>query len=129
MKETKTKKTSERPRPSAKAKAVISLPEVKKVTIPKNEFESKIIRVCRKNRYPFRFKDGTVNGKVPDFINRERMKIIEIYNPERTDEEVYARLKEFHICRYEVTQLVEDNLTRPDWEKFCTGSIGGFLNR
>lgn len=92
-----------------------------------NEFETKILKVCSKNRYPFTFKDGGVGHKVPDFINRERKKIIEVYNPERNLKEVEARMKAFYLHGYKVTHLTKDNLSRPDWRKFCTGAIKGFL--
>lgn len=100
---------------------------IKETRVLGNEYETKILRVCSENRYPFVFKDGRVGHAIPDFINRERMRIIEIHNPERSDEEVYARMKAFHIHKHKVTQLTKHNLSRPDWKEFCAGVIKGIL--
>lgn len=91
------------------------------------EFERKVRRVCNKNRYPFTFKDGGVGHRVPDFINREQKKIIEVYNPARTTEEVQKRVNIFSVHGYKFTYLTKDNLTSSGWEKFCKGAINGFL--
>ena len=107
------------------AKEIIRKP--KKAKIQSTEYENRIQKICSKNKYPFAFKDGIVGHKVPDFINRERKLIIEVYNPERDNEEIQARVTAFYRYGYKFIFLTRHNLTRADWEKFCTGAIKGFL--
>lgn len=92
------------------------------------DYENKVLKVCSENMYQLTFKGEKVGNKVPDFINRERKKIIEVYNPARTDEEVHARLLAFHIKGFKVRQLVMHDLFRADWEPFLTRIIGRFLH-
>lgn len=101
--------------------------KLKKAKIPSTEYENKILKICSKNKYPFAFKSGTVGRKVPDFINRQRKLIIELYNPERGDKEAQERVTVFYRYGYKFMFLTRHNLTRADWEKFCTGAIKGFL--
>lgn len=120
----KTKKKTVTKKPKESEGIVLRIRETR---VQGNEYEDKILKVCSKNRYPFAFKDSKVKGKVPDFINRERKRIIEVYNPERSLEEVQARMSVFYIHGYKTIYLTKDNLSRPDWEKYCTGAIRGFL--
>lgn len=101
---------------------------IKDTRVMGNEYENKVLRVCSKNRFPFAFKDGFVGYKIPDFINRKKKRIIEVYNPERSDEEVHARLLAFHIKAFKVKQLVKHDFSRPDWKPFLIRIIKGFLS-
>ncbi len=101
--------------------------EVKKVKALSTEYEDKILKICSKNKYPFVLKDGSVGRKVPDFINRQRKLIIEVYNPERGEKEAQERVTTFYKYGYRFMFLTKHNLTRADWERFCTGAIKGFL--
>lgn len=102
---------------------------IREARVTGTEYENKVMEVCSNNRYPLTFKDGKVGNKVPDFINRERKRILEVYNPGRTDEEVYARLLAFHTKSFKIRQLVKHDLISPDWKPFLTGIIGRFLNQ
>lgn len=106
--------------------------KVKKVEKPAMVFygtpcEEKILKVCYKNKYPFDFRRAKIKGKVADFICREKRLVIEVYNPERSDEEVYERMKIFKIQRFKTCYITKHTLSRHGWEKFCAGIIKGFL--
>lgn len=92
-----------------------------------NVYERKILRICRKNKYPLAFKDGAVGHIVPDFINREKMRIVEIYNPDRCEADVQVRMKAFHKHAFKFTYLTKHDLFRDDWEEFCSRVIGSLL--
>jgi len=100
---------------------------MKETIMTGTEYENKVSKVCSENMYPLIFHNGRVGNKVPDFINQDKKKIVEVYNPVRTDEEVHARLLAFHTKSFKVRQLVKHDLTRPDWEQFLAGIIGRFL--
>ena len=101
---------------------------IRETRVTGTEYENRVIRVCAVYRYPFTFKDGKVGNKVPDFINREKKCILEVYNPGRSDEEVHARLVAFHTKAFKVRQLVKYDVSNPDWKSSLTRIIGGFLN-
>jgi len=92
-----------------------------------NVYERKILRLCRKNKYPLIFKDGAVGHVVPDFINREKMCIVELYNPDRSEVDVQARMKAFHKYAFKFIRLTKHDLLREDWEEFCSRVIGSLL--
>jgi len=102
-------------------------PRIKKTEPQLNEYESRIQKICVVNSYPFAFKGETVGRKIPDFINKRKRLIIEIYNPERSMDEAQERVKTFDMYGYRLLYLTMSDLTRTDWERFCTGSIKGFL--
>lgn len=103
--------------------------KIKKTEILSTKHEGRILKICSKNKYPFAFKDGTVGRKVPDFINREKKLIIELYNLERGNKEAQERVTVFYRHGYKFMFLTRHNLIRADWEKFCTGAIKGFLSQ
>ena len=135
MKETKSP-TTRRRRISREAEEttmpLIEKPEriiqkLKKAKILSTEYEGRIKKICSKNKYPFAFKGGSVGRKMPDFINRKRKLIIEIYNPERSEKEKWERVTTFNMHSYKFIVLTRHDLTRADWERFCMGAIKGFL--
>lgn len=93
-----------------------------------NVYERKILRVCKENKYPLTFKDGAVGHVVPDFINRAKMCIIELYNPDRCEADVQARMKAFHKYAFKFARLTKHDLLRDDWEEFCARVIGSLLS-
>lgn len=101
--------------------------KIKKAEILSTEYEGRILKICSKNKYPFVFKDGAVGRKVPDFINREKKLIIELYNLERGDKEGQERVTAFYRHGYKFIFLTRHNLARIDWERCCTEAIKGFL--
>ena len=92
------------------------------------EYEKRVQDICSGNNFPFDFRRAKIKNKVVDFIYRKKRLIIEIYNPERGDEELYARMKIFHIQRFKTCYITKHDLLKPGWRKFCTGIIRGFLS-
>ena len=101
--------------------------KLKKAKILSTEYEGRIQKICSKNKYPFAFKGGSVGRIMPDFINRKRKLIIEVYNPRRSEKEKWERVTTFNMHGYRSMFLTRHDLTRADWERFCTGAIKGFL--
>lgn len=126
IKRNRRKSTEKKKKLESKTSEGIIL-RIKETRIQGTEYENKVLKVCSESGYAFTFHDGRIGGKVPDFIKGK--KIIEVYNPMRSDEEVHARLLAFHIKGFKVRQLVMHDLFRSDWQPFLTRIIGRFLNQ
>ena len=117
-----------KPKPKRRRTARPKKPSrIKKAKPQLNEYESGIQKICTINNYPFAFKGEAVGRKIPDFINKKKRLIIEIHNPERSMDEVQERVRIFDMYGYKLLHLTMSDLTRTNWERFCTGSIKGFL--
>lgn len=122
------KKSTTRKRPIRKKGLVAKKIEQPKIVFYGTIYEMRVRDVCSTNNFPFDFRRAKVKNKVVDFIYRKKRLIIEVYNPERSDEKLYARMKIFHIQRFKTCYITQHDLLKPGWRKFCTGIIGGFLS-
>ena len=92
------------------------------------KYERKIRLICTRNKFPFtRSGKITVGGKNPDFINREKKLILEVFNDERTDETRQERIYSFYQHGYSTLFITEDDFNKPKWKEYITGAIRGFL--
>lgn len=121
------KKPMTRKKPIRKKRLVVKKPEPE-VIFRGTSYEMKIWNICSRNKFPFDLRRAKIKNKVVDFIYRKKRLIIEVYNPERSDEELYARMKIFHIQRFKVCYITQHDLLKPKWREFCTGIIRGFLS-
>lgn len=122
------KKSVARKKPIKKKRLVVKKPEQPKIVFYGTIYEMKVQDICRENKFPFDFRRAKIKNKVVDFIYRKKRLIIEVYNPGRSDEELYARMKIFHIQRFKACYITQHDLLKPKWRKFCTGIIKGFLS-
>ena len=111
----------------AMKKIVAEIIEQKKVVFYGTIYETKIMEICLENKFPFDYRRAKIDGKVVDFINRTKRLIIEIYNPERNEEEVQTRLRAFHIQRFKTKHITKDKFSMRNWRKSCVVSIKRFL--
>ena len=91
------------------------------------EYEKMIMDICAENKFPFDYRRAKIDGKVVDFINRTKRLVIEVYNPERSWEEVQARLRTFLIERFKTKYITKDKFLTRDWRISCTTLIKRFL--
>lgn len=122
------KKSTTRKKPIRKKKVIVKKAEQLKIAFYGTIYEMRVRDVCAKNDFPFDFRRAKVKNKVVDFIYRKKRLIIEVYNPERSNEELYARMKIFRIQRFRTCYITEHDLFKPNWREFCTGVIRGFLS-
>ena len=66
---------------------------------PKTENEKTIYNLIIRNRLPFKFIRGkmSLRGLAVDFVGKEKKKILEIHNEERTPEQLQDRLISFSV--------------------------------
>ncbi len=90
-------------------------------------YELRIMDICTENKFPLDYRRAKIDGKVADFTNRTKRLIIEVYNPERSWEEVQARLRTFLIERFKTKYITKDKFLTRDWRISCTTLIKRFL--
>jgi len=100
--------------------------------------EKLIIRICKKNRFPFRYcGDGSsiIGGKIPDFLYEEGKKIIEVFGrafhdpneaifPVTWDRQYFGRMAYYSQLNYDCLILWDDELE----EEVVVEKIRSFLN-
>lgn len=91
--------------------------------------KEKVKKICKENRFPFKEGYFVIGDYYPDFINTERKLIIEVFNPKRSQNEVWQRIVTFKKHGYRIAVVVEDAFKCPDWRKYISGMIGGFVNQ
>ncbi len=90
-------------------------------------YEKVIMDICAENKFPFDYRRAKIGGKVVDFTNRTKRLIIEVYNPDRSCEEVQARLRTFLIERFKTKYITKDKFSMRNCKKVLTVSIKRFL--
>lgn len=108
-------------------KPIAEILEQKKVIFYGTIYETKIMEICLENEFPFDYRRAKVDGKIVDFINRTKRLIIEVYNPERSEEEVQARLRAFLVQRFKTKYITKDKFSMRNWRKSFVISINRFL--
>lgn len=94
-------------------------------------YEKQIIEVCQEFNFPFEYVGNgkfLVGGKNPDFVNRERKKIIEVYRAywkEKNYEEIRSKL--FAEQGYATLFLKDEDVNVAGWKSVCCGKINSFL--
>ncbi len=90
-------------------------------------YEKEILDICVENKFPFDYRRAKIDGKVADFTNRTKRLVIEVYNPERSFEEVQARLRTFLVERFKTKYITRDKFSMRNCKKVLTVSIKRFL--
>lgn len=90
-------------------------------------YEKEIMDICTENEFPFDYRRAKIDEKVVDFINRTKRLIIEVYNPERSEEEVQTRLRAFFVHRFKTKYITKDKFSMRNWRKSFVVSIKRFL--
>jgi hypothetical protein len=103
------------------------LEKLKPITLLNDK--AKIKKICKENRFPFKEGGFVIGNYYPDFINTERKLIIELFNPKRSQNEVWQRIITFQKHGYRIGVVVEDAFKRTDWRKYISGMIRGFVNQ
>ena len=92
-----------------------------------NEYERKIRMICTRNKLSFRRSSKiSVDKRTPDFINREKKLIIEVWNPGRDFNLTQERVNGFHKHGYRVLLISEGDFNYPDATPYLTRAIKGF---
>ncbi len=90
-------------------------------------YELRIMDICTENKFPLDYRRAKVDGNVADFCNRTKRLIIEVYNPDRSHEEVQTRLRAFLVQRFKTKYITKDKFSMRGWRKSCVISIKRFL--
>ncbi len=130
-KATKIKKRSVVKRKSPMKKKPVIIKEVvvekPKIVFHGTIYELRIMEICAENEFPFDYRRAKIDGNVVDFCNRTKRLIIEVYNPDRSWEEVQARLRAFLIQGFKRKYITKDKLSMRNWRKVLVASIKRFL--
>ena len=135
MKKT-TKKITKKPvikrkkvwkKPAIKKEVIREEPKQPKAVFWGTMYEKGIMDICAENKFPFDYRRAKIDGKVADFTNRTKRLIIEVYNPERSWEEVQVRLRTFLVERFKTKYITRDKFSMRNWKKVLTVSIKRFL--
>lgn len=114
-------------RKKVRKKAVRKALKIKPVI--KLDNKAKVGKILKENKIPFVEGYFVLGNYYPDFINTERKLVIEIFNPKRSENERWQRIKTFYKHGYRLFFLSEQDFRRVDWEKYITGSIRGFISQ
>ncbi len=108
-------------------KVMAEEPRQPKAVFYGTEYEKIIMDICAENKFPFDYRRAKIDGNVADFCNRTKRLIIEVYNPDRSHEEVQARLRAFLVQRFKTKYITKDKFSMRGWRKSCVVSIKRFL--
>ena len=116
-------------KPVIKRKRVIKkvIAEKPKLVFHGTIYELRIMDICTENKFPLDYRRAKIDGNVADFCNRTKRLIIEVYNPDRSHEEVQARLRAFLVQRFKTKYITKDKFSMRGWRKSCVISIKRFL--
>ena len=114
-------------KPAIKKEIIREEPKQPKAVFWGTMYEKGIMDICAENKFPFDYRRAKIDGNVVDFCNRTKRLIIEVYNPERSEEEVQTRLRTFLVERFKTKYITRDKFSMRNCKKVLTVSIKRFL--